>query len=107
MWRDLEVDALVMGLSLDEFWHLTPVKFKKYNKAYELKMKNEMQKQDHLNNLLGIYLTYAFHSPNKYPKPFLANVFEEENKEETEEEKIIRIARKNTLMLGGVIKNDS
>lgn len=56
------------------------------------------------NYNLGKYISYAFNAPKKYPKrPFLE---EQENKElnEMTDAQMERMARINTLKLGGSIK---
>ncbi len=52
--------------------------------------------------VLGKYLAFSYHDPKKYPKkPFLAKE-EEKAKDDKEME---RIARRNTIIMGGFIKN--
>lgn len=102
MWRNLEEEAIYIGLDLDYFWNLTPKTYKKHVDVFQKKKKEKLQNIDYLNNILGQYISYAFNNPKKYPKPFLTkNVQKNINMSETEMEEQVR---RNTLMLGGVIK---
>lgn len=105
MWRELEEEAIYIGLDLKYFWSLNPKQYQKYLNAYHKKSKENLQKKDYLNHLLGQYISYAFNSPSHYPeKPFLTE--EREELIEMEAEEMEKQAKYNTAMLGGVI-NDS
>lgn len=105
MWRELEEEAIYIGLDLKYFWSLNPKQYQKYLKAYDRKNREKLQEKDYLNHLLGQYISYAFNSPSHYPrKPFLT---EEQSKLiEMEANEMEKQAKYNTAMLGGVI-NDS
>lgn len=54
------------------------------------------------NHNLGMYVSIAFNSPQKYPKkPFLQQ--QSEKKKVTDWEEMEKIARRNTIILGGKI----
>lgn len=101
MWRAQEEDAIYIGLTLKEFWELTPNQYKKYLSAFKRKKEDYLKEQDYLNNLLGQYIAYAFNEPSKYPKPFLMKK-EKENVTMSSEE-MERIAQKNSELLKGVM----
>lgn len=104
MWRNLEEEAIYIGLNLDYFWNLTPNAYQKYRKVFEKKRKEDLQNQDYLNNILGQYINYAFNNPKKYPKPFLSEKIKMRHSmtsAEMEEQ-----VRRNTLMMGGVINDN-
>ncbi len=104
MWRDLEADAIRVGLDIHYFWSLDVKQFQKHVKVYNEEEKRRFEQQDALNFLLGEYVAFAFNNPKKYPnKPFL-----EKQKEVKMEEMTVaqmeRQAKINTIMMGGVIK---
>lgn len=87
---------------MEEFWEITPTDFRKYLEAYRKRKEAEIIEKDYNNWILGKYLAFSYHDPKKYPKkPFLAKEEEVEQKNDKEME---RIARKNTIILGGKIK---
>lgn len=104
MWRDMEEDAIKMGLDLHYYWSLTPNQWEKYVKVFTEKEKNRIKEMDTLNYILGKYIAYGVNAPKKYPsKPFSDN--DADLKPMTDEE-MERQARRNTIKMGGVI-NDS
>jgi hypothetical protein len=102
MWREMEEDAIRIGLHLDYYWSLNPKQFEKYIKIYNEKEKERFKEKDTLNHLLGQYIYFAFNDPQKYPKkPF---TYEEPKKTEMTISDMERQARINTITMGGVIK---
>lgn len=102
MWEEGEEGAILVGMDLNDYWNKPPRTFKKYIKIYMKKEEERVKEWDYLNYLLGKYIAYAVNDPKKYPrKPFLqketqSNVMTNEDME--------RIARLNTIKLGGKIK---
>ena len=88
-------------MNLNDFWDISPKQFEKYIKVYEL-VKKTKAKEDDINSYnLGIYISFAINSPEKYPKkPFLQ---ENESKGMTVEQ-MDAMMRGNTIALGGEIK---
>ncbi len=104
MWRDLETDAIKIGLDLHYFWSLNVKQFQKHVKAFNEEEKRKFEQQDALNFLLGEYVAFAFNNPKKYPKkPFLEKQKEVKLADMTVTE-MERQAKINTIMMGGVIK---
>lgn len=104
MWRDLEEDAIRIGLSLPYFWSLNPKQYYKHVRIYNEKEKERVKEKDMLNHMLGKYIGFAFNDPKHYPnKPFTGNDTELEPMSDEDMEKQ---ARRNTIKMGGVI-NDS
>ena len=69
-----------MGMSLEQYWLIEPVKYDKYCEAFRLKTENRLKEQDMLNHTLGKYIAYAFNSPKKYPaKPYFENIGGDKN----------------------------
>ena len=104
MWRDMEEDAITIGLDLHYFWSLTPKQWAKHIKVFNQKEHQRIREADALNHILGKYIAYAVNDPKHYP----SNPFTEKNtdlKPMTDEEMEIQ-ARRNTIRMGGVI-NDS
>lgn len=108
MWRDMEEEAIYMGLTLDYYWRLTPKQYAKHCKMYLKKEEQDVKIMDRLNHILGQYVGIAFHNGKQYPKkPFLDGTTEvKETKPQTVDD-MERIARNNTLIMGGVINNDN
>ena len=102
MWRDLEEEAIYMGLTLDYFWSLTPKTYQKHVNAFNKRKKDDIANIDYLNNILGKYISFAINNPKKYPKPFLSN--KKSSNVVMSEKDMEQRAINNTLMLGGVIK---
>ena len=104
MWRDMEEDAILIGLDLHYFWSLNPKQWAKHIKVFNQKESQRLKEKDVFNYMLGKYVAYAFNNPQKYPdKPFLEN--DTDLKPMTDEE-MEKQARRNTIKMGGVI-NDS
>lgn len=102
MWRDMEEDAIRIGLDLHYFWTLTPKQWEKYVKVFNEKEKQRLKEVDTLNYLLGKYVAYGVNNPKHYPsKPFTEK--DTDLKPMTDEE-MERQARRNTIKMGGVIK---
>jgi len=103
MWRELEEDAIKIGLDLHYFWSLNVKQYVKHVKVYNQKEKERIREIDGLNHILGKYMAYAFNDPKNYPrKPFTENT---ELKPMSDEEMELQ-GRRNTIKMGGVI-NDS
>lgn len=103
MYEDMEPMALEMGLTLDYYWNLTPIEFKKHCEAYEKKQENDMLKQDVLNHILGQYIAIAVNDPKHYPKkPYLTKHFKI-NKSNNQSNKITKQEDIKALfdMIGG------
>lgn len=102
MWRDMEEDAIRIGLDLHYFWTLTPKQWEKYVKVFNEKEKQRLKEVDTLNYLLGKYVAYGVNDPKHYPsKPFTEK--DTDLKPMTDEE-MEKQARRNTIKMGGVIK---
>lgn len=103
MWRELESEAIYIGLDLHYFWSLTPNQYSKYVENYRKKEKDRLQEKDYLNHLLGQYISYAFNSPKEYPKkPYLYE--EKQVQKDMSLSEMERQVINNTIMMGGVIK---
>ena len=104
MWRELEEDAIYIGLDINYFWSLNPKQFNKYVKVFNKKVNEKAKEKDRFNYMLGQYITYAFNDPKHYPrKPFMENMIEEEQKDMTAEE-MEKMAKYNTIKKGGQVK---
>jgi hypothetical protein len=104
MWRDLEKDAIYIGLTLDYFWKLNPKQYAKHVEVFNKKEKERLKEQDILNYMLGKYIGWAINDPKHYPnKPFTEK--DTEQKPMTDEE-MERQARRNTIKMGGVINDN-
>lgn len=102
MWRDMEEDAIRIGLDLHYFWSLNPKQWEKYVKVFNEKEKQRLKEVDTLNYLLGKYVAYGVNDPKHYPsKPFTEK--DTDLKPMTDEE-MEKQARRNTIKMGGVIK---
>ena len=103
MWREMEGDALLIGLDLHYFWSLTPKQYAKHIEIFNKKEQSRLKEADLLNFMLGKYIAYAFNDPKKYPsKPFLEN--DTDLKPMTDDE-MEKQARRNTIKMGGVIND--
>ena len=103
MWRDMEEDAIVMGLDLHYYWSLNPKQYAKHIKVFNQREQQRLKEKDLFNYVLGKYVAYAFNDPKHYPsKPF----FEKDTdlKPMTDEE-MEKQARRNTIKMGGVIND--
>lgn len=104
MWRDIEEDAIRIGLDLHYFWSLNPKQWAKYVKVFNEKEKQRLKEIDTLNYLLGKYVAYGVNNPKHYPsKPFTEK---STDLKPMSDEEMERQARRNTIKMGGVI-NDS
>lgn len=102
MWRDMEEDAILIGLDLHYFWTLTPKQWAKYVKVFNQKQELRLKELDSLNYILGKYVAFGVNDPKHYPsKPFTEKDTELEPMTDEEMEKQ---ARRNTIKMGGVIK---
>ena len=102
MWRDMEEDAIRIGLDLHYFWSLNPKQWEKYVKVFNEKETQRLKEVDTLNYILGKYVAYGVNDPKHYPsKPFTEK--DTELKPMTDEE-MEKQARRNTIKMGGVIK---
>ncbi|MBQ2870313.1 hypothetical protein IJE86_01285 [bacterium] len=101
MWRDLEEEAITIGLNLHYFWSLNPKQWAKHIKVFNEKEQLRLKEVDTLNWILGKYIGYAVNDPKKYPKsPFTEKTTQLEPMTDEEMEKQ---ARRNTIKMGGVI----
>ena len=91
MWREMEADAIAIGLDLHYFWSLNPKQWAKHIEVFKKKEQQRLREQDLFNYMLGKYVAYAFNDPKHYP-----------SKPMTDEE-MERQARRNTIKMGGVI----
>ena len=91
MWERQEVDALVAGMTYEQYWNSYPNEVNAYIKAFEKKRNLELADRDLTNHVLGHYISLAFNSPKKYPKKPLMKQ-QTAKAIETKEEKINRIA---------------
>jgi len=112
MWRELEADALYIGLDLEYFWRIDPKRFSKHIKNYAKKERERHEEINISHHLLGGYMRMAFGS-EKYPdKPLELKKVNEIKKESMRVSDMERMARLNTMALGGIIskggkQNDS
>lgn len=105
-WAGQELVAIEIGLDLERFWLTTPVDFEKYLKVYGKKKEDEVKQMDYNMWILGKYLAFSFHEPKKYPKkPYLME--EQKGVEVQSDEEMERMARKNTIILGGQINGSN
>lgn len=101
MWRDMEEDAIRLGLDLHYFWSLTPKQWAKHIKVFEEKETQRLKEVDVMNYILGKYIAFAVNDPKRYPtKPFTEKDTELKPMSDEEMEKQ---ARRNTIKMGGVI----
>lgn len=106
-WRDNEENAIFIGLDLDTYWNLNPIQYDKYRNAFLKKREEDRKEKDYLNHLLGQYIWIAFNNPKEYPeKSFLSENIQKEHKEQSSID-MERMARINTLLMGGVINNEN
>lgn len=101
MWRELEEEAILIGLELNYFWNLNVKQYEKHINAYNKLYKQKIENSDYLNFLLGKYIAFAVNNPKQYPNtPFL----HEPTNTIMSDEDMERQARRNTIKMGGVIK---
>lgn len=104
MWRDMEEDAISIGLTLPYFWSLDVKQYTKHVKAFNKRHKQNIKDLDGLNYILGKYIAFAFNDPRHYPnKPFSEHNTELELMTDEQMEKM---ARRNTIKMGGVINDN-
>ena len=104
MWREMEEDAIRIGLDLHYFWSLNPKQYAKHIKVFNEKEEQRLKEKDLFNFMLGKYVAYAFNDPKRYPsKPFTDK--DTDLKPMTDDE-MEKQARRNTIKMGGII-NDS
>ena len=106
MWRELESEAIYIGLDLLYYWQLNPKQLNKHIEVYNRRVDEDIKLQDRLNHVLGMYAMYAFNDPEQYPKEPFFNIDPVEKHEQTAED-MERMARLNTLMLGGTINGSN
>lgn len=93
-WASNEEDAIAIGLTIDQWWQLTPREGRLYFSAYRKRLEREFKARDTANFILGKYIGIAVNAPKKYPhEPMSAGEFNEpeENQtlmDETDEAKI-------------------
>lgn len=101
MWRDMEADAIAIGLDLHYFWSLNPKQWAKHIEVFKKKEQQRLKERDLFNYMLGKYVAYAFNDPKHYPsKPFTEK---STDLEPMTDEEMERQARRNTIKMGGVI----
>ena len=104
MWRDMEEDAITIGLDLHYFWSLNPKQWAKHVKVFNEKEQQRLKEKDLFNFMLGKYVAYAFNDPKRYPSvPFLEKNTDLKPMTDDEMEKQ---ARRNTIKMGGVINDN-
>jgi len=95
-----------MGLSLEYYWSLNPKQYAKHCKIYLKKEEQDVKVVDRLNHILGQYVGIAVNNGKEYPqKPYLDREETKQVEPQTVED-MEKIARLNTLCLGGVINDD-
>lgn len=101
MWRDMEEDAIRIGLNLHYFWSLNVKQYAKHVKIYAENEQKRFKEIDTFNYILGKYVAYAVNDPKHYPsKPYTEKATQLEPMTDEEMEKQ---ARRNTIKMGGVI----
>lgn len=99
----MEEDAIYMGLDLNYFWSLNVKQYSKHVRAFNKRQNDKMKEKDALNHILGKYIAFAVNEPKKYPK----NPFSMQEKKQINvmtEEELEKQAKRNTALLGGVIR---
>ncbi|QIK57766.1 hypothetical protein G7059_07900 [Erysipelothrix sp. HDW6A] len=87
-------------MQLDYYWNLTPNQFIKHLDVFKEKEINKAKFADEIAHLMGLYVLQAFNDPKKYPK----EPYHSQTKHTTmSDDDMERIARRNTIMLGGEI----
>ena len=101
MWREMESDAIMIGLNLHYFWSLNPKQWAKHIEVFNKKEEQRLKEKDLFNFMLGKYVAFAFNDPKHYPsKPFTEK---NTDLEPMTDEDMERQARRNTIKMGGVI----
>ena len=62
------VQALLIGMTHDQFWYGEPRLFFVYLRAYEEKTKNDMDRIDYTSWLVGAYVNYALNINHPFAK---------------------------------------
>lgn len=89
-------------MDLKYYWKLTPNQFQKHIDEFIKKEQDRAKEWDMNNFLLGKYILYAFNDPKHYPKkPFLDGYEEKEEQKVMTSTQMERIAKNNTIKLGG------
>ncbi len=104
MWRELEEDAIMIGLDLHYFWSLDVRQYIKHVKVFNEKQKQKYREKDGLNHILGQYIAFAFNDPKNYPSKPYSN--DDTELKPMSDEEMEKQGRRNTIKMGGVI-NDS
>lgn len=98
----MEEDAIRIGLDLHYFWSLNPKQWTKYVKVFNEKEEQRVKEADTFNYLLGKYVAYGVNDPKHYPKkPFTEK---NTNLKTMSDEEMEKQARRNTIIMGGVIE---
>lgn len=105
MWRDMEEDAISIGLDLHYFWSLDVKQYTKHVKAFNKRHKQRIKDLDGLNYILGKYIAFAVNDPKRYPNKPIMEMDNTELKPMTDEE-MEKQARRNTIKMGGVINDN-
>ena len=104
----MEDEAIYMGLTLDYFWSLNPKQYKKHCDVYRQKQETDVLIKDRLNHILGQYIGIAINDGKNYPKkPLLDTTERTETTPQQTVDEMEKMARRNTLFMGGVIKDDN
>lgn len=56
-----------MGLTIEQWWELTPREARKHFNAYERRIQSQVQIMDTTNHVLGRYIGIAVNNPKHYP----------------------------------------
>lgn len=104
MWRDLETEAIKIGLSLPYFWSLDVKQFQKYIKVWNETEVMKTKQQDLLNHMLAQYIGLAINDPKKFPRQPYTYQEKERELEPMQVDEMEKQARLNTIKMGGVIK---
>jgi hypothetical protein len=92
---------MFIGLSMAEYWTLTPNQYIKCRKAFNERERYDMEVVDTLNYFLGQYITYGFHNPKKMPKKPYTHKTTLKPMTDSQMEKQARMI---TMALGGEVK---
>lgn len=99
----MEEVAISIELDLHYFWSLNPNQFNKHLIHFNKKTEIELRTMDEFAHLMGMYVMYAFNDPERYPvHPLYSGKNEVE--EIMSDEDMEKVARRNTLIMGGEIK---
>ena len=58
--------AIRVGLSLEDYWNISPKQFEKYIDVYIEKEKERLREEDFISFNLGKYIAYGVNEPKKY-----------------------------------------